>query len=89
MPPNACDPIQEQEQGCKAGEHHPELKIPRQRHRRLKGVFLVHDGGPSHIAAATAGYLGSHGPWWRPRLTPAHASWLIPLLSSLHPWTEP
>jgi hypothetical protein len=48
----------------------------RRHHRRLKGVFLVHDGGPSHIAAATRDYLAGGGVWWRVRLTPAHASWL-------------
>jgi hypothetical protein len=52
------------------------LRQFRRRHRRLEGVFLVHDGGPSHIAAATTSYLTSCGGWWRPRLTPAHASWL-------------
>ena len=52
------------------------LRQFRRRHRRLKRVFLVHDGGPSHIAAATTDYLAGCGAWWRPRLTPAHASWL-------------
>ena len=52
------------------------LRQFRRRHRRLKGVFLVHDGGPSHIAAATTGYLAGCGPWWHGRLTPARASWL-------------
>jgi hypothetical protein len=52
------------------------LRLFRRRHRRLKGVFLVHDGGPSHIAAATTDYLASCDGWWRARLTPAHASWL-------------
>jgi hypothetical protein len=52
------------------------LRQFRRRHRRLEGVFLIHDGGPSHIAAATADYLSSCGNWWHPRLTPAHASWL-------------
>jgi len=52
------------------------LRLFRRRHRRLKGVFLVHDGGPSHIAAATTDYLEGCGTWWRVRRTPAHASWL-------------
>src|SRR3954451_14008570 len=52
------------------------LRAFRRRHRRLKGVFLVHDGDPGHTAAATAAYPDSCGGWWRPRLTPAHASWL-------------
>jgi DDE superfamily endonuclease len=46
------------------------------RHRQLRGIYLIHDGGPSHIAGTTAEYFdGGHG-WWRPRLTPARASWL-------------
>ena len=47
----------------------------RYRHRHLRGVFLIQDGDPSHTATATQEYF--HGqPWWRPRFTPAHASWL-------------
>jgi hypothetical protein len=54
----------------------PALEEFRRRHRRLRGAYLIHDGGPSHIAGATADYIdGCHG-WWRPRLTPARASWL-------------
>ena len=52
------------------------LRHFRRRHRHLEGVFLVHDGGASHIAGATADYMAGCGSWWRPRLTPAHASWL-------------
>lgn len=52
------------------------LRHFRRRHRHLKGVFLIHDGGASHIAEATADYVAGCGGWWRPRLTPAHASWL-------------
>jgi hypothetical protein len=48
----------------------------RHRHRRLRGVYLIHDGGPSHIAGATADYFGGCHGWWQPRLTPARASWL-------------
>jgi hypothetical protein len=59
-----------------AAHYIPALRAFRQRHRRLKGVFLVHDGGASHIAQGTADYLGGCAGWWRPRLTPAHASWL-------------
>jgi hypothetical protein len=47
----------------------------RQRHRHLRGVFLIQDGDPSHTATATIVYF-KHHPWWRPRFTPAHASWL-------------
>jgi hypothetical protein len=58
-------------------EHYiPELKRFRHEHRKLRGIFLVHDGGPSHTAKATAGYFAECQGWWRPRLTPAHASWL-------------
>jgi hypothetical protein len=54
----------------------PALKEFRRRHRRRRGIYLIHDGGPSHISGATAEYFdGCHG-WWRPRLTPARASWL-------------
>jgi hypothetical protein len=52
------------------------LRHFRRRHRHLEGVFLVHDGGSSHTAGATADYMAGCGAWWRPRLTPAHASWL-------------
>jgi hypothetical protein len=52
------------------------LRQFRRQHRRLKGVFLIHDGGPSHSAGATSDYLMGTAGWWRPRLTPAHASWL-------------
>lgn len=59
-----------------AANYVPALEEFHQRHRRLRGVYLIHDGGPSHIAGATADYFdGCHG-WWRPRLTPARASWL-------------
>ena len=51
----------------------------RQRHAErhaLRGIFLVHDGGPSHTSGATAAYFAESDAWWRPRLTPAHASWM-------------
>jgi DDE superfamily endonuclease len=54
----------------------PELKRFRREHRKLRGIFLVHDGGPSHTAKMTMGYFAECQGWWRPRLTPAHASWL-------------
>jgi hypothetical protein len=54
----------------------PALRDFRRRHRGLQGVFLIHDGGASHIAGATADYLTGCAGRWRPRLTPAHASWL-------------
>lgn len=52
------------------------LKQFRSNHHRLRGIYLVHDGGPSHTSHTANEYFAeSHG-WWRPRLTPARASWL-------------
>jgi len=59
-----------------AAHYIPALRDFRRRHRGLKGVLLVHDGGASHVAQATAHYMKGSAGWWRPRLTPAHASWL-------------
>jgi DDE superfamily endonuclease len=59
-----------------AGRYIRELRAFRRRHRGLKGVFLIQDGDPSHTAAETAAYWSECGDWWRPRFTPAHASWL-------------
>jgi hypothetical protein len=59
-----------------AANYIPTLEEFRRRHPRLRGVYLIHDGGPSHIAGATAEYFGGCHGWWRPRLTPARASWL-------------
>jgi hypothetical protein len=58
-------------------EHYlPELELFRRQHKELQGVFLIQDGGASHVAAATGRcFAGSKG-WWRPRCTPANASWL-------------
>jgi hypothetical protein len=52
------------------------LRAFRRRHRGLKGVFLIQDGDPSHTAGDTAAYWSGCRGWWRPRFTPAHASWL-------------
>lgn len=61
----------------KDAEHYIEqLRLFRRRYRRLAGVFLIQDGDPSHTAGETAAYWESCGSWWRPRFTPAHASWL-------------
>jgi hypothetical protein len=58
-------------------EHYvPELELFRTQHRELKGVFLIQDGGPSHIAAETRRYFAKSNGWWKPRYTPANASWL-------------
>lgn len=53
-----------------------ELRAFHRRHRGLKGVFLIQDGDPSHTAGDTAAYWSGCRGWWRPRFTPAHASWL-------------
>ena len=52
------------------------LRTFRRRHPGLKGVFLIQDGDPSHTAGDTAAYWAGCRGWWRPRFTPAHASWL-------------
>ena len=52
------------------------LRHFRRCHRRLKRIYLVHDGGSSHVAQTTQDYFATCRGWWRPRLTPAHASWL-------------
>ena len=59
-----------------ANHYIQELKGFRQRHRTLKGVFLIHDGDPSHTASDSRNYLAKESTWWRSRYTPAHASWL-------------
>jgi hypothetical protein len=48
----------------------------RRKHRRLKGIYLIQDGDPSHTAASTTNYFNDSCGWWRPRFTPVHASWL-------------
>lgn len=48
----------------------------RRRHHRLRGMFLIQDGDPSHTAAFTRAYFRNGHGWWRPRFTPVHASWL-------------
>jgi hypothetical protein len=64
-------------EATKDAEHYiRELKAFRRRHRGLKGVFLIQDGDPSHTAGDTAAYWSGCRDWWRPRFTPAHASWL-------------
>jgi hypothetical protein len=52
------------------------LRDFRRRHRRLKGIYLIQDGDPSHTAGETQRYWSDCQGWWRPRQTPAHASWL-------------
>ena len=50
-------------------EHYlPELELFHRRHKELKGIFLIQDGGPSHIAGGTQRYFaGSQGWWHGPR----------------------
>jgi transposase len=54
----------------------PELELFRQHHKELRGVFLIQDGGPSHVAGGTQRYFANSQGWWKPRFTPANASWL-------------
>ena len=58
-------------------EHYlPELELFRRQHKELRGVFLIQDGGASHIASGTQTYFARSEGWWKPRYTPANASWL-------------
>jgi hypothetical protein len=58
-------------------EHYiPELKLFHRHHKELRGVYLIQDGGSSHIAGDTQKYFAESQGWWRPRYTPANASWL-------------
>jgi hypothetical protein len=52
------------------------LKDFRRRHRWLRGIFLIQDNDPSHTGGLTQKYFDDWRGWWRPRFTPAHASWL-------------
>jgi transposase len=58
-------------------EHYlPELELFHGQHKELRGVFLIQDGGASHIAGQTQTYFHKSEGWWKPRCTPANASWL-------------
>lgn len=58
-------------------EHYvPELELFRKQHPELKKVFLIQDHGSSHIGGETRNYFAEHKAWWKPRYTPANASWL-------------
>jgi transposase len=59
-----------------ADHYQPELELFRRQHKELRGVFLIQDGGSSHIAASTRSYFAQGDGWWKPRYTPANASWL-------------
>jgi hypothetical protein len=44
-----------------AGHYLPELELFHRQHKELRGVFLIQDGGSSHIAGGTQRYFaGSH-----------------------------
>ena len=57
-------------------DHYVEALRGFRRRHRLRGVCLVQDGGPGHVAAKTNGFFAEARGWWQPRTTPAHASWL-------------
>jgi hypothetical protein len=64
-------------EATKDAEHYiRELRAFHRRHRGLKGLYLIQDGDPSHTSGETAVYWSGCRGWWRPRFTPAHASWL-------------
>src|SRR5271163_208723 len=49
-------------------EHYlAELERFHRQHKELRGVFLIQDGGPSHIAVGTKTYFASSQGWWKPR----------------------
>jgi len=52
------------------------LRSFRRLHRNLEGVYLIHDGDPSHTAGNTQDYLADGHKWWRPCRMPVDASWL-------------
>jgi hypothetical protein len=54
----------------------PELELFRKQHRGLREVFLIQDGGSSHIGGETKKNFVKNKDWWKPRFTPANASWL-------------
>jgi hypothetical protein len=64
------------EEGKDAVHYVAALRRFRRRHRHLHGMFLIQDGDPSHTAARTQRYWAGSPNWWRPRMTPVHASWL-------------
>jgi hypothetical protein len=64
-------------EGVKDAKHYVrQLRAFRRRHQGRKAVFLIQDGDPSHTSGDTAAYGSGCRGWWRPRLTPAHASGL-------------
>jgi DDE superfamily endonuclease len=59
-----------------AGRYVQELEAFRNRHRQLRGIYLIHDNDPTHTAAKTRDYLAGCSGWWRSRFSPVRASWL-------------
>lgn len=59
-----------------ADHYLPELEWFHRQPQELRGVFLIQDGGSSHIAGWTQRYFAGSQGRWRPRYTPADASWL-------------
>jgi hypothetical protein len=58
-------------------EHYlPELELSHEHYKELRGVFWIQDGGSSHIVAGTRRYFAQSQGCWKPRSTPANASWL-------------
>ena len=63
--------------GKNDAEHYrPELELFHRQTKELRGVFLIQDGGSSHVAGSTHRYFAGSQGWWRPRYTPSNASWL-------------
>ena len=46
----------------------PNWRLFHKQHKELQGVFLIQDGGPSHIAADTKAYFARSQGWWKPEL---------------------
>ena len=59
-----------------ADHYLPGLELFHRQHKELRGVFLIQDGGASHIAGCPRKYLAGSQGWRRARYTPANASWL-------------
>ena len=58
-----------------AAHYIEKLRGFRRRHR-LRGVYLVQDGGSSHVSAKTNDFFAEGRGCRQPRRTPVHASWL-------------
>lgn len=57
-----------------AKQYVAELRSFRQKHRQLKGIYLIHDCDPTHTAARTQDHLHEFHMFWRSRLVPVRAS---------------